>query len=85
MAYVDYGAVAEGAHTYGVELMKRLGVEKVVEVTFLSSTDVVAPIQKALDAQPDALIVGAADTSCARCGGRSGGRRSGVHGGRLCR
>lgn len=37
MAYVDYGAVAEGAHTYGVELMKRLGVEKVVEVTFPSA------------------------------------------------
>ncbi len=66
MVYVDYGAVAEGAHTYGAELMKRLGVKEVVEVTFpLTSTDVVAPIQKALDAQPDALIVGAADTSCA--------------------
>lgn len=66
MVYTDYGAVADGAHTYGAELMKRLGVEQVVEVTFpLASTDVVAPIQKALDAEPDALIVGAADTSCA--------------------
>jgi branched-chain amino acid transport system substrate-binding protein len=66
MVYVDYGAVADGAHEYGAELMKKLGVDVVVEVTFpLTSTDVVAPIQKALDAKPDALIVGAADTSCA--------------------
>ncbi|MEZ5372786.1 MAG: ABC transporter substrate-binding protein [Microthrixaceae bacterium] len=66
MVYVDYGPVADGAHEYGAELMKQLGVDDVIEVTFpLASTDVVAPIQKALDAEPDALVVGAADTSCA--------------------
>ena len=66
MVYVDYGAIADGAHRYGAQLMKSLGVDEVVEVTFpLTSTDVVAPIQKALEAKPDALIVGAADTSCA--------------------
>ncbi|MCP4435230.1 MAG: ABC transporter substrate-binding protein [Actinomycetia bacterium] len=63
--YGDFPSVKSAAVDYGVGVSEALGAE-VTEVEYpLVSQDYTAPVQKAVDANPDAILVSAADLSCA--------------------
>lgn len=63
--YAEYPSIKEAAIGYGAATAQALGA-KVEQVSFpLVSQDYVGPVQKAVESKPDAILVGAADTSCA--------------------
>ena len=63
--YAEYPSIEEAAVGYGAATAEALGAE-VQKVSFpLASQDYVGPVQKAVESDPDAILVGAADTSCA--------------------
>jgi branched-chain amino acid transport system substrate-binding protein len=65
VAYGDYGPIKAAAQEFGVAPLRTRGVE-VVEVPFpITSTDFLPVLTKAAEGDPDAIFVGAADTSCA--------------------
>ncbi len=62
--YLNLAQVKGPAITYGIGLLKKLGIE-VNEVGFdLTTQDYAAVAQKAAEGNPDAIIVGAADFAC---------------------
>lgn len=63
--YAEYPALQDAAVNYGAAVARALGAE-VIEVGFpMVSQDYVTPAQKAAEAKPDAIFVGAADLACA--------------------
>jgi branched-chain amino acid transport system substrate-binding protein len=65
IAYADYGPIAQAAQDYGVVVAEQLGVEEVREVPFaLTVTDQLPVLQQAGQGDPDAIVVGTADTGC---------------------
>lgn len=63
--YAEYPPIQAAAVDYGGAVAESLGAE-VTEVPFpLASQDYVAPVQKAVESDPDAIFVGAADQACA--------------------
>ncbi|MFZ4518403.1 MAG: ABC transporter substrate-binding protein [Microthrixaceae bacterium] len=63
--YAEYPSIKEAAIGYGAGVAQALGAQ-VTEVPFaMASQDYVAPVQKAVEAKPDAILVGAADMACA--------------------
>jgi branched-chain amino acid transport system substrate-binding protein len=63
--YGDFPSIKAAAVDYGAGVAEALGAE-VTEVEYpMVSQDYTAPVQKAVEAQPDAILVSAADTSCA--------------------
>lgn len=64
VVYVDLAQVKSAAVDYGVALLEKKGVQ-VTQVPFAITTqDYAAIIQRAVQDQPDVLIVGAADFAC---------------------
>lgn len=64
MMYLNVAQVKGPAVTYGIGLLRKLGVE-VNEVSFdLTTQDYAAVAQKAAEGSPDAIVVGAADFAC---------------------
>lgn len=62
--YLDVAQVKAAAVDYGVNLLKKLGVD-VTEVAFdLTTQDYATVAQKAAEGNPDAIFVGAADFAC---------------------
>ncbi len=65
VVYAEYPPIQTAAQDYGVTVAENLGVEQVHEVAFgLSTTDFLPVLQEANAGNPDAILVGAADTSC---------------------
>lgn len=63
--YAEYPSIKEAAVGYGAGVARALGAQ-VTEVPFaMVSQDYVAPVQKAVESNPDAIFVGAADLACA--------------------
>ena len=63
--YADYPSIKLAAVDYGAAVARARGAE-VTEVSFpMVSQDFAGPVQKALESDPDALLVVAADLSCA--------------------
>lgn len=63
--YAEYPSIEQAAVGYGAAVAEALGA-KVTKVSFpVVSQDYVAPVQKAVESNPDAIFVGAADLSCA--------------------
>lgn len=65
IAYAEYPPIQSAAQDYGVTVAEDLGIDDVREVPFgLSNTDFLPVLQQASEGDPDAILVGAADTSC---------------------
>ncbi len=65
IAYGDYGPIKAAALEFGVAPLRQRGIE-VTEVPFpITGTDFLPVLTKADEGDPDAIFVGAADTSCA--------------------
>jgi branched-chain amino acid transport system substrate-binding protein len=65
IAYTEYPPIQTAAQDYGVAVAEDLGIDDVREVPFgLSNTDFLPVLQQAAQGDPDAILVGAADTSC---------------------
>lgn len=63
--YAEYPSIESAALDYGAEVARARGAE-VTEVSFpMVSQDFAAPVQKAVEGEPDAIFVAAADLSCA--------------------
>ena len=63
--YAEYPSIEQAAVGYGAAVAEALGAE-VTKVSFpVVSQDYVAPVQKAVESNPDAIFVGAADLACA--------------------
>ncbi|MGI9579243.1 MAG: ABC transporter substrate-binding protein [Microthrixaceae bacterium] len=63
--YGDFPSIKAAAVDYGAGVAEALGAE-VTEVEYpIVSQDYTAPVQKAVESDPDAILVSAADTSCA--------------------
>lgn len=63
--YADYPSIKMAALDYGAAVARARGAE-VTEVSYpMVSQDFATPVQKALESDPDALLVVAADLSCA--------------------
>ena len=63
--YGDFPSIRDAAVDYGAGVAEALGAE-VTQVEYpLVSQDYTAPVQKAVESEPDAILVSAADTSCA--------------------
>lgn len=63
--YAEYPAIERSALDYGADIAEELGAE-VDRVSFpMVSQDFSAPVQKAVDGDPDAILIAAADLSCA--------------------
>jgi branched-chain amino acid transport system substrate-binding protein len=63
--YADYPSIKSAAVDYGAAVAKARGAE-VTEVSFpMVSQDYTAAVQKAVEGNPDAIFVAAADLSCA--------------------
>ena len=63
--YAEYPSIEQAAVGYGAAVAEALGAD-VTKVSFpVVSQDYVAPVQKAVESNPDAIFVGAADLSCA--------------------
>lgn len=63
--YAEYPAIEMSALQYGADVAEALGAE-VNRVSFpMVSQDFAAPVQKAVEGNPDAIMVAAADLSCA--------------------
>ncbi|MCB1003001.1 MAG: ABC transporter substrate-binding protein [Acidimicrobiales bacterium] len=65
VVYAEYPPIQTAARDYGVAVAENLGVERVDEVAFgLSTTDFLPVLSEASAGDPDAILFGAADTSC---------------------
>lgn len=65
VVYTEYPPIQTAAQQYGVAVAEGLGVDEVDEVAFgLTATDFLPVLQQANEGDPDAILVGAADTSC---------------------
>ena len=65
IAYAEYPPIQSAAQDYGVTVAENLGITNVNEVPFgLATTDFLPVLQEASQGDPDAIIVGAADSSC---------------------
>ncbi len=65
IAYAEYPPIQSAAQDYGVTVAQNLGIDEVHEVPFgLSTTDFLPVLQEANQGDPDAILVGAADSSC---------------------
>ena len=63
--YAEYPSIQEAAVGFGAAVAEALGAD-VTTVSFpMVSQDYVAPVQKAVESDPDAIFVGAADLACA--------------------
>ncbi|MFM7069982.1 MAG: ABC transporter substrate-binding protein [Actinomycetes bacterium] len=63
--FADYPSIRNAAVDYGAGLATSLGAEKVTTIPFpMGSQDYSTVAQKAVDARPDAIFVGAADLAC---------------------
>lgn len=63
--YAEFPSIEMAALDYGAEVARDLGAE-VSEVSFpMVSQDFAAPVQKAVEGDPEAILVAAADLSCA--------------------
>ena len=63
--YAEYPSIESAAVDYGAAVARARGAE-VDEVSFpMTSQDFAAPVQKAVEGDPDAILVAAADLSCA--------------------
>ncbi len=63
--YADYPSIRTAAVDYGATLARSLGARQVTEVPFpMGSQDYSAAVQKAVEADPQAIFVGAADMAC---------------------
>jgi len=66
VTYGDYASIKAGGVDYGVATLKKLGVTDVVDLPFpITTTDFLPVLTKANEGNPDAIFLGAADTSCA--------------------
>jgi len=64
--YADYPSIQQAAVDYGAAMARSLGARQVTEVPFpMGSQDYSAAVQKAVEADPQAIFVGAADMACA--------------------
>ncbi len=64
-AYADYPPIKESAQM-GIAVARKLGIPEVIEVPFpVTATDLLPTMTKAGESDPDAILVGAADTACA--------------------
>jgi len=65
IAYAEYPPIQSAAQDYGVAVAEDLGIAEVNEVPFgLATNDFLPVLQQANQGDPDAILVGAADTSC---------------------
>lgn len=65
VVYAEYPPIQTAAQDYGVAVAAGLGVDEVSEVAFgLSTTDFLPVLRQAAQGDPDAILFGAADTSC---------------------
>jgi branched-chain amino acid transport system substrate-binding protein len=63
--YAEYPSIEQAAVGYGAAVAEKLGAQ-VTKVSFpMVSQDYVTPVQKAVESDPDAIFVGAADLACA--------------------
>lgn len=63
--YADYPSIQQAAVDYGASLARSLGAKQVTEVPFpMGSQDYSAVVQKAVESDPQAIFVGAADMAC---------------------
>jgi branched-chain amino acid transport system substrate-binding protein len=63
--YADYPSIQQAAVDYGANLARSLGAQQVTEVPFpMGSQDYSAVVQKAVESDPQAIFVGAADMAC---------------------
>jgi branched-chain amino acid transport system substrate-binding protein len=66
VTYGDYASIKAAGVDYGVKILKKLGVEDVVDLPFpITTTDFLPVLTKANEGNPDAIFLGAADTACA--------------------
>lgn len=66
VAYGDYASIKAAGVDYGIATLKKLGVDDVVDIPFpVTTTDFLPVLTKANEGNPDAIILGAADTACA--------------------
>ncbi|MFM7062577.1 MAG: ABC transporter substrate-binding protein [Actinomycetes bacterium] len=64
--YADYPSIRQAAVDYGASMARELGAQQVTEIPFpMGSQDYSAVVQKAVEADPQAIFVGAADMACA--------------------
>lgn len=65
VVYADFPPIQTAAQDYGVAVARNFGVDDVHEVAFgLSTTDFLPVLQEANQGDPDAILIGAADTTC---------------------
>ena len=63
--YADYPSIQQAAVDYGAALARSLGAKQVTEIPFpMGSQDYSAVVQKAVESDPQAIFVGAADMAC---------------------
>lgn len=63
--YADYPSIRQAAVDYGAALARSLGATQVTEIPFpMGSQDYSAVVQKAVESDPQAIFVGAADMAC---------------------
>jgi len=63
--YADYPSIQQAAAGYGAALARSLGAAQVTEIPFpMGSQDYSAVVQKAVESDPQAIFVGAADMAC---------------------
>jgi branched-chain amino acid transport system substrate-binding protein len=66
VTYGDYASIKSAGVDYGVGTLKKLGVTDVADLPFpITTTDFLPVLTKANEGNPDAIFLGAADTSCA--------------------
>lgn len=64
VVYSDYGPIGDSA-SYGEQTLRAAGVEDITMVPYpITATDLSSPLQAAAAAQPDAMIILAADSGC---------------------
>ena len=65
VAYAEYPPIQQAAQDFGIDVAEGLGVEEVREVPFgLNTTDFLPVLQQAAEGDPDAIVMGTADTGC---------------------
>ncbi len=66
VTYGEYASIKAAGVDYGVAILKKLGVPEVADLPFpITTTDFLPVLTKANEGNPDAIILGAADTACA--------------------
>lgn len=66
VTYGDYASIKAAGVDYGVGTLRKLGVTDVADLPFpVTTTDFLPVLTKANEGNPDAIILGAADTACA--------------------